>query len=377
MRIAYFGHDSHDAAIRRRVRALQAAGHRVTGFMMRRGEDRPQEWHNIDLGETQDKAYFQRLASIRRGIHLAMRHADTLREADIVIARNLDMLIVAGVVRNRAGVTAPLIYECLDIHHFLTRPGVSAVMRPIEGALLRETSLVVVSSPAFVRDYFARHHRGLYQAYLAENRLVREGLPPRPSFAPREAGPLRIGWFGVLRGTRSLDLLTDLARHHPDTVEIHLAGKIALPDFDRRIEGLDNLRYTGPYKAPEDLPILYGGVDLAWAADYYQTDFNSWRLLPNRLYEGGYFGVPAIAPEGTETARWLARHRAGFILHDPVGQSLHDLVAHLVDDPAMIDTARAHLHTLPESVFVEPPGQVDEILGSALSLRRERRGRAA
>jgi hypothetical protein len=62
IRVAFFGHDAGDAAVRRRVRAMQDDGVSVRGFMMRRQDDVATEWDNIDLGQTRDGAFVQRVA---------------------------------------------------------------------------------------------------------------------------------------------------------------------------------------------------------------------------------------------------------------------------------------------------------------------------
>ena len=49
--IAFFGHDSADAANRRRVQAFQDDGLHVTGYMMHRRDPGDLSWENVDLGD--------------------------------------------------------------------------------------------------------------------------------------------------------------------------------------------------------------------------------------------------------------------------------------------------------------------------------------
>ena len=68
-RIAFFGHDSGDAAVRRRVRAFRDDGFDVIGFTMRRRDEVTTEWQNVvaDLSK-QDRFFFLALAPIdKRG----------------------------------------------------------------------------------------------------------------------------------------------------------------------------------------------------------------------------------------------------------------------------------------------------------------------
>ena len=316
--IAFFGHNSGDAAVRRRAVAFCRAGCEVTGFMPHRGPAQPTPWRTVDLGETRDNRYLQRIGSIFSGARRALAERDLLARADLFYARNLDMLALAARVRAASGFDVPLVYECLDVHHRLTGAGAGArLLRAVERRLLGKCSLIVISSPAFEREHFVRHHAGCCPTFLAENRLIEgDAFPaerPDPSRHGRD-GPLRIGWFGNLRCRRSFDLLAGLAAAFPDRLRVVLRGYPApgvFGDFEALVARHPGMVYEGRYRAPQDLARIYSQVDLVWAADWYEAGANSLWLLPNRLYEGGYFGVPALAPAGTETASWLEARGAG------------------------------------------------------------------
>jgi succinoglycan biosynthesis protein ExoL len=374
--IAYFGHDAGDAAIRRRVVAFHDAGYQVTGLMMRRGEDEERLWPNIDLGQTFDGAYMQRMRAISRGIGIARQHGETLRQANLFFARNLDMLLCAATVRDRLKLDVPLIYECLDVHHTLTGNGVgSRALRHLERRLLRKSDLLVYSSPAFESCYFAKYHSGQYTPFLLENRFVEgDNIGERPA-APKTPGkPLRIGWFGVLRCVRSLRLMSGLAEAFPKDVEIVIHGLPALtqvPDFHEVVACHENIHFGGKYSAPEDLATLYGSVGVVWAGDFYQSGFNSRWLLPNRLYEGGYYGVPAIAPADSQTGEWVRDKDAGFTVAEEIEETLPELVRDLIASPAQVTEKSANLLALGRDVFVQPLSDIEEMVGSVID-KRER-----
>ena len=377
MKIAFFGHDASDAAIRRRVVALEAAGYPVTGFMMRRDEDRPRLWENVDLGQTYDGAYGQRLQAIYQGSEIALRHQDVLRDAGLFYARNLDMLICTIIVRQRLGLAIPVVYECLDVHHLLSQQNVMGLaLRAVERRLIRETSLLVYSSPAFEREYFAKHFAGLYQPFLLENRLVPgETLAARLRQASTSSGKLRIGWFGILRCARSLSLLTALAAQYPEDIEIIIRGipaETQVPDFAAEIAAHPNIHFGGPYEAPQDLDEIYNSVDLVWAGDFYQAGQNSRWLLPNRIYEGGYFATPAIAPAASETGNWVSRREAGFSLPEPLEVSLPALVQQLLARPEAIREKASVLAGLSDEIFIQPDDEMKKLIAAALGSAREK-----
>lgn len=360
--IAFFGHNCADAAVRRRAVAMGRAGFDVLGFMPRRGA-RPADlpFELVDLGETADNAYARRIGAIFRGARLASAHAPRLRAAGLIVARNLDMLAMAVLVKRRLKLRAPLVYECLDIHHKLSGTGaVSRALRGLEARLLAHCALVVTSSPRFETEHFARYYPGQYRHFLVENRLVEgDAFGPRPT-APRapETGRLRLGWFGNLRCRRSLELMKTLARAYPDSLQIVLRGYPALsviPDLAAEIAEIPNLTYLGRYRAPQDLEAIYADVDAVWAGDWYETGANSLWLLPNRIYEGGYFATPALVPDDCQTGAWVAERGAGLTLAEPIEHNLIAAVGALIADPAPLIAAQARLIALPRATFVEPP----------------------
>lgn len=370
--IAFFGHNSKDAAVRRRAIAMQRAGFDVVGYMPHRGapaKDLP--FDVIDLGETQDNAYAKRIAAIRQGAKIAQSHPGPLQHAGMIVARNLDMLAMAAKVKKRLSLKAPLVYECLDIHHRLTGNSLPArLLRGLEVRLLAQCDLVVTSSPRFETAHFMQYYPGQYRHFLVENRLVAgDAFGSRPTEVQMpEAGRLKIGWFGNLRCRRSLELMKGLARNFPSQIEIILRGYPALsviPDLEGEIASIPNIRYEGRYRAPQDLESIYGEVDLVWAGDWYETGANSLWLLPNRIYEGGYFATPALAPLGTETGRWIARNSAGAVLDEPIEEKLNALIAGLLQDPAPIMEWQKALLGLPQDTFVEPPTLMRDLYATA------------
>jgi succinoglycan biosynthesis protein ExoL len=372
--IAFFAHDENDAAVLRRVRAFKASGYDVVGFAMRRGERNPGSWAKVDLGQSYDGRLFHRMGRVAGSAKTAAAHRECLESCDIIYARNLDMLLCARWALQKARLKKPIIYECLDIHRLMHRRDiVGLLMRRIEWLLLRETALLVVSSPAFLREYFDRHHRNVYSACLVENRIAQhQALGSQPTPDPSVAmtdRPLRIGWFGVLRCRRSLALLEALAERCAGRVEIVMHGyaDIVLPDFDARIARQENMHYGGRYRSPEDLAKIYSEVDLIWAGDFHDAGFNSRWLLPNRIYEGGYFGVPAIAPADSETGRWLEAHRAGFTLAEPLESTLCALIDQLLLRREEIAARRSGLSELPASTFIQPDGEMRSVVEKALS----------
>lgn len=321
LRILYLVPDLTDPAVERRVGMLRAGGASVelAGFHRRPWPGRVPGV--TAMGQTEDANLRHRAGAVAAWIARPLALSRLARSCDVIIARNLEMLTLGRLARRLCGDRPTLVYECLDVHAaMLGRGQVTRALRLAEGGLLRGCRGLLVSSPAFVTQYFARVHPAHPPVTLIENKPVR--LTPQPCAARRprvEGDPWRIGWFGMIRCRKSLELLQALAAAVPGRVEVLIRGRptpAVFPDFAGSLMGHPQVRFEGPYVA-DDLARLYGDVDFAWGMDFYEAGQNSSWLLPNRLYESGAFDVPLLAQAGVETARWLERVRSGVIFSDP------------------------------------------------------------
>ncbi len=312
-RLLYLAHDLDDAAVWRRADMLQMGGARVTvaGFRRRSGA---LPGPALVLGQTYNARMLQRAVSVLKQ-RVQLRSAFSgMQKPDAILCRNLEMLALAVQLRRMwgAGDPIPLVYEVLDIHRLMVGPSAQArALRWIERRLCRDVDRIIVSSPAFQRAYFDAAQHCAVPILLVENKVVAAdvAVDPYTQHTPAPVpGPLRIGWFGILRCSFSLHSFDSLTRAEPGKYEVVLRGRPALdelPDFHKIVENNPDMVFYGPYTYPDDLADIYGAVDLAWLVDQYDTGQNSTWLLPNRLYESGLTRVPPIALAGTETAHRL------------------------------------------------------------------------
>ena len=326
LRIAYFLHDLSDPAAERRVRMLRLGGADVRVLGFRRSQTAPDSLAGaptIDLGRTYDGRFLQRALMAGRWAMAAGELVLDASGADVILARNLEMLAVAAAVRRRLTPRPALVYECLDIHRLMLGSGpTGAVMRALEARLMAEASTLVVSSPAFLSAYFEPRHgvggKDGPRPMLVENKVLAEAPAQTPG--PRPASrPWRILWPGVIRCRRSFELLKGLAGRRPDLLEVTIRGRpttTVFPDLAAEMEGQPGVRFDGPFEA-EELPSLYRAAHFTWAVDYFDEGLNSAWLLPNRIYEGGYYGSVPIARRGVEMERWLSERGLGVTLDDP------------------------------------------------------------
>lgn len=367
LRIAFFGHDSNESTIRKRVAAFTAFGADVFGVMFhrtRKGVSSAPSWPNVDLGETADGSYLHRLMMVGRALGKTLRARKELAESDIIYARNLDMLGLAAVSKYCLGLSAPIVYEALDVHPIFTKGGAKSwLARFVERALLRTTSLLVVSSPTFIANYYAAKQGYAGPWHLLENKVFRGGPGAASSVrvATRSSKdaekPWIIGWFGVLRCMRSLELLRAIATKLGTKVVIHIRGTASEPDgiTDEMLHQVcrrtDNMHFFGAYDSARELDQIYGAIDIAWAVDFSAQGANSDWLIPNRIYESGLYGVPVIARKDTTTGQRVEELGMGWSFAEPFGANVETFLSEL--DVKDYDAKLERLQATPPDLFVD------------------------
>jgi succinoglycan biosynthesis protein ExoL len=348
-----------DASTLKRVQQFMDHGYCVTVFAFRRfryNTDYQPPWPNVPLGFTSDGRYWQRLWALLRAVPVLIAHRHRMVQAATFYARNIDQLILTLLVRLLTGSRAPIAYEVLDIPPILMRRSLSAMLvRAVERLCLRHVHVLVVSSPAFHRNYFAavQKYRGPW--FLLENKLHPSiAATPVPVRPPAAAGrPWVVGYFGLIRGEATVALIARLAERLRGKVTFEFRGILTTVDqatFDDVLSRSPNIAYGGPYVPQRDLADIYGGVDFAWALDLEHVDHNSRWLMPCRFYEAGYFGVPCLAVHGFEVGRTIEAHRIGWTFREPLEDALVDFFEKLT--VAEYERVRERLQTTPRKMFV-------------------------
>ena len=342
IKILVLAQDLADAAIHRRVAMLCAGGAQVTTAGFRRV---PQSIESvagctaIDFGQTLNAKLLKRIISVAQKLINIRRYRSLFTEADVIIARNLDMLLIGTYGCRRRKPPPVLVYECLDIHRLMLNRGpVGWILRWIERQLSLRAAAILTSSPAFVRHYFRPTARLKIPIRLIENKVlgITERVAPDEVASSRKPGPpWMIGWFGMIRCTRSLRLLIELTQQSEGAIQVVIRGKPLehlFGDFERAIGEAPGIHFLGPYRNPQDLQSIYRQVHFNWAIDMFEQGLNSSWLLPNRLYEGGLYGAVPIALLSVETGRLLQKLALGVLLTDPIATSLRAFFAALTPE---------------------------------------------
>jgi succinoglycan biosynthesis protein ExoL len=211
------------------------------------------------------------------------------------------------------------IYDLADIHPVQYGDGIfSKCFRLVEARILKSRKWeTVVTSPWFCWGYLRPILHSDTSCYLIENKLIGRDRVSTPSFPIEIASEssLCIGWTGLLRCGESFDLLLDLCMRNK-RINLDLIGVVDELNSERLAlaRSLGNVRMLGEY-VEEELVKKLADVHFLWACDF-SDGLNSRLLLPNRLYQGIFYGKPLIAEAGTATGWVVEYYGIGIVLEE-------------------------------------------------------------
>ncbi len=375
-KILYLVHDLSDSTVHKRVAMLKDGGADITIMGFHRNDTPPTSIHGapaIAIAKTYDGKFIHRILTTLRMVVTISKHKTYFAESDVIIARTLEMLAIA--VRGRSLITPPpaLAYECLDIHRLLLKQNIiGTILRGLEGWLSKRASLLITSSPAFVREYFEKYSLVTCPTYLIENKIYQPVPEPQPVLTREAVTPWRIGWFGAIRCYKSLNILTSLVQQMSGKVEVIIRGKPStdqFEDFEKQTSGIQGLSFEGPYKNPDDLEKIYGNVHFTWAIDMFEEGLNSSWLLPNRIYEGGYYGSVPLVQDHVETGKHVKNLGTGVQLAAPLEIQLISFFKSLTENA--YKTLQAQAQAVPQNNWILTKDDSVHLVHTLTNLRKE------
>ncbi len=362
----------------KRIAMLKQAGFAVEAVAFERDyhSGRMPDCPVDSLGEIPHGHYMQRLVKMATVLP-KMRRA--MRRNDIVYASGEDMAFMALLAG--FGLGKPVVVEIGDIREIQVAPSLKGrLIRIIDKHFVNACSLLVATAPGFIDTYYRKWLKASVPAMVIENKLesslgetaisheIAESLNGRP-LVDR---PLRIGYFGLLRCDWSWQVLEALAMACPQDIEIVVAGYPMKPvDISERSQKLSNVKFLGEFHSPDDLPGLYGRVDLVWGCYPFPApgDWN-WRWArTNRFYESCSFQTPIISLARSGDARDVERYNIGLIIEDEDVEKVVDTLCSI--KPEHLETWQKNMSMLPRSVYAYTT-ETEELKKALEAIARDR-----
>lgn len=357
-----------DTRIARRVDMLKRGGFAVeaAGFERHQHTGRRPQCPVDRLGAIPPRRYWSRIPRLLRA---APKVREAIRRNDVVFAFSPDLAclgLVAG-----AGLNRPMALEVADIYNVQVSGGWDGwAVRELEKYAVRRCGLISLTSEGY-RAYYRDWLGADVPIIIMENKLDPEfvqslngSVRPAPEGEPLAERPLRIGWFGRLRDEWTLQVLDQLTRGAPGRFEAVLSGAPSpyiKKDLSRRVADNPGLEYRGAFRRyPEDLPELYGGVDMVMGC--YPPEIPSGWAQHNRYYEACLFRRPLIARAGCYDADEVRRRGVGLVIDAARPADAAAAIASV--SPTDIVRWRSNAAALPAQVYasIEEPDLLVEAL---------------
>ena len=301
------------------------------------------------LGNLAHGRYFSRVSRLLLDIGKVRA---VIRRNDVVYAFSPDMALL-GLIAGY-GLEKHCIVEVADIRDIqVDRRLAGRVVRSIEARVVRACRLLVLTTSGY-SAYYREWLRTSTPQLIVENkvdsgfctRVLSAGRP----LLKRPVDIVRIGWFGVLRDEWTLQVIEFLLRSAPDRFRVVTAGiahRLPGGELLERIKKLPGIEYLGEYRSPDDLPDLYGRVDMVMAC-YPPEAPHGWSQS-NRYYDACLFQRPLIARAGTMDAREVQRYDIGLIITEKEADTAASRIRDI--DATDLHHWRANMAALPESVY--------------------------
>lgn len=319
MKIIYILQVSSHARYWRRIDKMESLGVQSSVFAFERdnfyaGTKKTRQYES--LGNIEQEKYMKRVFPLIKSIK-TMR--SEIKKANVVYTFGMDTFIIGWLATLFNGNKPKFVYEVGDIRTIFTNKGIiPKIFRIIEKIILKRTDLLVVTSEAYIQEYFKGIQKSKKLNYhVIENKPELELNVSNMKYKGSNNQKIRIGFFGVLRCYRTLEVLKRLMTEYEDKFELYIRGIISQgKDIVDEMKLLDNVKVEGEYKVPDDLPSMYNQIDIIWACYPYKGKEISNRMWAKttRFYEACYFKKPMITLKGTQDSYYVTDKGIGLVL---------------------------------------------------------------
>lgn len=263
-------------------------------------------------------SYVRRLPKI---LSTALKVRGQAKKFDMIYAFGLDMALLATVAT--LGMRIKRVYEVADIMPVVIGNSfIARTVRMVEKIVIRQQDRIVLTSDRFFTGFYQHYGVATQQSqfFVLENKIPAPDetrVRSRPAIKADYNRPIKIGYFGLLRCPRSIEVLNELVAQSDGRISLEIHGRVASPLTDADLAGLDDgVTYHGEFVWPDDLEDMYQSADIIWGCfPYGNTVPGSWQWSrTNRYYESLYYGAPIIALKGSGDADRVLRLGNGMVI---------------------------------------------------------------
>lgn len=307
----------------------------------------------LSLGDIDDGRY---AARIPKFVMATRRLAQAATSGGKMYAFSLDCYLMGRLAGLKPGI--------IEVGDLRVADSRNPFARRLEKWVLNDCAALVVTSPAFLSQYYADLMPKQSRTYIIENKLDPKFAGRRRRIAHRRQSSLTIGVIGLLRYRSTLEMLVKAVRENP-RLRLKCYGDGPDRDLLEASRG-DRIEYFGPFQNPHDLERIYSSIDVSFSV-YDPSSANVRLALPNKYYESVFFGVPLLAAKNTELGRRVTSEGLGGVLDTSDYATFARELAAIT--PGWIDARATACMAIPEADVIDDSQQVLVDILSDLGLR--------
>jgi len=277
----------------------------VEAFAFKRGlyEENvfPSEIPFTFLGWIKPRRYIRRLLRLILAVAKIRKYIKDKKKC-LFYALSFDCLLIARLSGIKQG-----FYEVSDLRQ---TEGLGKIVPFFEKFLFRNILGLVLTSRSFYDDFYKKKRFiSKEKVFVIDNKVNPALANQRPTTKKLSKERIKIGLIGFLRYRQSTELLLQFVKNRPESYIVECFGDGPLRWLVNSYT-CENIRYHGSFKNPEDLPNIYSRIDLNYIV--YDINYENVRLLiPNKLFESAFFGVPIVCCEGTAVGKQVVKWNIG------------------------------------------------------------------
>lgn len=257
---------------------------------------------------SQEQPYFERLKVYYRSLKPLFKKYKNL---DVVFYYFFFNIAFAARLQCRRR----FIYEESDMPYLsMGNQWIRKCLSWIDKRIIQKSLLTVMTSEGFIDFHFGKKRPE--NIVVVPNRvnpgLMNLSYTMRPQHDWDHISFAFVGGFRYLSVLNFAEVIGESFPQH----EFHAFGNIISngESLHALCEKYGNIHFHGKFKNPDDLPEIYGSIDLVLAS-YDATSINAQYAEPNKMYEAIFFRVPIIVSKGTFLSRKVESLGIGYAIN--------------------------------------------------------------
>lgn len=257
----------------------------------------------------------------------------------------------------------PFIYEESDMPYLnVGNKWLRKFFSWVDKKTIQKSLLTVMTSEGFIDYHFGKERPKIIVVVPNRVNPAMMRLPYTPK--DHDLNHLSIAFVGGFRYASVLNFATVTGESFPQH-EFHVYGNII--ENGKELKALcdryNNVQFHGKFRNPDDLPKIYGSIDLVLAS-YDATSINAQYAEPNKMYEAIFFRVPIIVSKGTFLSRKVEDLNIGYAINGLDKDEIREFLTGLTKES--YENKIKGLNTIPQKEAINENPALFEYLNNNL-----------